>query len=53
MRGNNFQKVSNVGLVWLEFSLGEKDKNIFLANKFSEWLLHVAEWHMSNTSPNK
>ena len=29
MRGNIFQKVSYAGLVGLEFSLGEKDKNIF------------------------
>jgi hypothetical protein len=41
-----------LGLVW--FSLGEKDKNnFFFANKFSKWLLHVAEWHMSNTPQNK
>jgi hypothetical protein len=28
MRGDNFKKVSNMGLVWLEFGLGEKTKNI-------------------------
>jgi hypothetical protein len=41
-----------LGLVWLEFGLGEKDKKYFCANKFSK-LLHVAGWHMSNTSQNK
>jgi hypothetical protein len=53
MRGNNFKKVSNVGLVWLEFGLGEKDKKTFLRNKFSKWFLQVAGWHMSNTSQIK
>jgi hypothetical protein len=32
MRGNNFQKVANMVLVW--FSLGEKDKNIFEQTSF-------------------
>jgi hypothetical protein len=37
----------------LEFSLGPKDQNIYLANQLLGWILHVAEWHMSNISQNK
>jgi hypothetical protein len=36
------------GLVW-----ARKRKTFFFANKFSKWLLHVAEGHMSNTPENK
>jgi hypothetical protein len=34
MRGNNFKKFSIAGLVWLEFGLGEKTKNIFEQTSF-------------------
>jgi hypothetical protein len=41
MRGNNFQKVANVGLVW--FNLGEKDKKTFLSKQDFEVVLPVTE----------
>jgi hypothetical protein len=53
MRGNNFKKFSNAGLVWFGVYFGPKDQKYFQINKLLGWLLHVTGWHMSNTSQNK
>jgi hypothetical protein len=42
-----------IGMVQSLILGGKSQNNFFLTNKLLGWLLHVAGWHMSNTTQKK